>query len=325
MTQNENDIESQVVLKKRRKILTFLFFLFFSSFLWILIKLSASYIIPYKLDFVLFDLPANMWISEDQSTQSLSISINTTGFKLLKIKYLASKKGAIHFPLSQLPYRKQNENMYYLNTLNLQDLIAGFLGINEKDIEFIEKEIFFRIVPMQSKKVRIEVDSKINFKEQYRQYGPIKVFPESVEVFAPKAILDTLNYITTETISGKGIDLPIDDSLNLQYDESLIRPSLRKVAIHIDVEKYTESSVKLNVIKPGKPKIKVFPVEVEVFFSVALKDFDSLSKDQFVAAIDTSGLYARKKLLSVFLKQKPSFVEIIRIEPEQVEYIILKQ
>jgi hypothetical protein len=314
-----------VNIKKRKRLVVFFLFLLFSSLLWLLIKLSSFYTLGFDVQLKIVNPPADIWISDEASTHSLKAIINAKGFQLIKISYFSKKPVEIKIPLSTVPFRKQNQHTYYINTLNIKEFITADFGISENDISFSENEINFNVEPIFSAIIPVSLAHDFHFKDQFGQYGDIKLNPETVEVFAPKHILDTLTFVTTELIEKKGILESFSGTAKIVFDENKFRPLNKYIDYEVNVEKFTESKVKIRVQKPAKPLLKVFPDHVEIFYNVATKDFDKINTEEFIAEIDTNGLFDRKQFLNIRVLKMPVEVQINRVSPERVEYLILKK
>lgn len=315
----------QVNIKKRKRLVVFILFMLFSSLLWLLIKLSSFYTLSFDIQLKIVDSPADIWISDEASTHSLKAIINAKGFQLLKISYFSRKPVEIKIPLSIVPFRKQNQHTYYINTINIKEFITADFGISENDISFSENEINFNVEPIMSAMIPVSFTYNFHFKNQFGQYGDIKQNFETVEVFAPKHILDTLSLVSTELVEKKGIMESFSGTAKIVFDEKMFRPLNKHIEYEVDVEKFTESKVKIRIHKPAKPQLKIFPDHVEIFFNVATKDFDKINTEEFIAEIDTTGLFDRKQFLNLRVLKTPIEAKINRISPERVEYLILKK
>jgi len=98
------------------------------------------------------------------------------------------------------------------------------------------------------------------------------------------------------------------------------------VQLTLDVEKFTESEMiaPINIGNIGY-KVKTFPSEVLVYYSVAQKDFNEVRIHQFniVPVVDNLDIVYAKKLPLKVLNQ-PEFVRNVRIVPKEVEFLIIK-
>ena len=95
--------------------------------------------------------------------------------------------------------------------------------------------------------------------------------------------------------------------------------------ISLSVEKYTESTIKIPIVNTvNEYKIKTYPDFVIVTYLVTLENFNRVNEEMFTASVNIEENNNSNRL-KVHLIRKPSFVRITRIEPEEVEYLLLKQ
>lgn len=315
----------KVNIKKRKRLAVFLIFLVFSTFLWLLIKLSTFYTLSFDIHLKIVDSPAEIWINEEASIHNLKAIINAKGFKLIKIYYFTKKPVEINLPLSVVPFRKQNQLTYYIKTLNIKEIVSAEFGISESEIDFAENEISFTVEKMISKMIPVSLIQDFHFKDQFGKYGDVTLEPETVEVFAPKDVLDTLSFILTEPVTKKNIESSFSGNAKLIFDNKFLKPLTTEVNYAVNVEKFTESKVKIRVKKPVRPQLKIFPDYVEIFYNVALKDFDKIIADDFSVEVDTAGLFERKQFLFIRVSNAPEETNISRISPDRIEYLILKK
>jgi hypothetical protein len=309
-------------IKKRKRLFTFVFFILLSGLFWLLIKLSDTYTVPFDFTVTITDIPVEKWISENTNHKIRAI-VTTSGFNLLKNNYLNTNKRELKVSLLTVPYRKLSKNNYYISSQNFIDQFAGNLGVPEKAIHVDDTDIFFELVGQLSVDLPVIVRKNISYKQQYNQYGPIVVEPEFVKVFGPESVLDTLKGIYTERIRLTNADASFAEKVKLDINQSGVTAETQEVDVQIFIEKFTESSIEMPVIKPINSNIRFFPDKVKIFYLVAMKDFEQINENSFTIFADTTGIASKDRFLPLKLIKVPDFIQISRIEPNQVEYLIV--
>ena len=117
---------------------------------------------------------------------------------------------------------------------------------------------------------------------------------------------------------------------SISQEIELIHPerttiSPEKVSLKIEVEKYTEKELKIPIEilnNPGNVRIKLFPSELKVLFTVGLSKFENIKTSDFGASVDYNSIIKDVNNLTVTLDKKPEFIQGIRIIPEKVEFLI---
>ncbi|HIC32894.1 MAG TPA: hypothetical protein EYO76_13345 [Flavobacteriaceae bacterium] len=99
------------------------------------------------------------------------------------------------------------------------------------------------------------------------------------------------------------------------------------VQFHLEVSKFTEGVVTLPVTIVNVPegiKINYFPKQITVKYATAINDFNSISNEDFKVECD----YANSKNKSYLIPKivaKPKNVKNIRLQEQQIEFIITQQ
>lgn len=323
MKQPKQLIAAEIRPKKRR-LRAFLFFLSISTILWLFVKLADTYSISVPINLQLTDPPHGYFVPDQQLYQVLNATVTANGYNLLFFYSSAFEKNHIQLPLNQLSLRKQNQTTFYFTSGTLRRYLSSVLNLDENNIQLTEGDVFFTLEPVGSKKVPIKARYELDFRNQYFLYGKVKLKPDSVEVSAPQSLLDTLQAVETMVVRGKDIYTSFNQEVMLQYDAARMQIDQSLVSAHFQVEQYTERTATVKISKASGLKIKLFPAITKVVFLVALKDYEAISSDRFYIEVDSAGLAAQNRFLALRLLDQPENIVVTRLEPEQVEYLLIK-
>ncbi len=309
---------------KRRKIPVFLLFVFLSSVLWLLIKLSDEYIYTLSIPITYKDLPGDVWMPE-QTDDRLNLSVQSRGFVILKLKYL-KRIGNLEISLDEVPWRKRSQTEYYIHTANLRAITADLLNISEGEIDFEDNETRLLVKPLQHKKVAVNSRISYHYASGYNSIDGPQLKPDSVFVYGPGEILDTLQFVHTKAVTLNEVKSHLRQKLPLIYDESRLRIEPKEIMLEIQAERFTESSFQLNIMVPEfDPRIKIFPEMTVVRFMLSVNDYSRTMPHDFRVILDTSTLHNRPDYLPLKLNQQPDWVKNVTINPDFVEYILVSQ
>ena len=89
------------------------------------------------------------------------------------------------------------------------------------------------------------------------------------------------------------------------------------------MERYTESKREIPITTPDNVQMNLYPKFVQVRYMVAMKDYANINSQSFKVTIDTTNMFYSK--LPVKLALYPNNIQIIGIEPKEVEYFIISQ
>ncbi|MBN2175511.1 MAG: hypothetical protein JW731_15380 [Bacteroidales bacterium] len=311
----------------RHQLYVFLVCLAISVFIWFLIVLSKESYTTVNYPIIYKNIP-NRMVLVNHPDSFLTFRIASEGFELFTLKYLTRKK-PVEIDLSRLNLRK--EGSLFVSTFPTTEISGSIiqkLNLSEELIDITPGNIYFRFEPLTGKKVKVVPDLELNFKKQFQLSDSASVHPDCVNVVGPKNIVGNISFIKTE----KTVVRNIEGKTTLRA--KLINPKMEQqvklipeeVEIIIPVEKYTEAVIDVPV--SGRTidnlKMKTFPEMVKVTYTVSLSDYERVNNDMFIASVHYDP-DSTKAQLPVYLSRKPSFINVIRIEPEMVEYIVLKQ
>lgn len=95
--------------------------------------------------------------------------------------------------------------------------------------------------------------------------------------------------------------------------------------INIAVDKFTEGEIEVPIFVKNAPKgINIFPKKVKVIYKVGLQNFNDITSDLFIVECDY--LQSKKEInyLIPKIKDIPKTVDLVRIVPEKVDFLIYK-
>ena len=311
-------------VKHRSDYIVFFTFLMISAFFWLLINLSKEYSWSYNMKVELYDPPVNKLITK-QADSTIVLNIKAQGFYLLKLGFM--KPDELIIRLKNYTIHKSDDNLYYISTRPLKEKIAKLLDISTSNVDFSKNTISFYLERLSSKKVKVIPRLTLNFADFYNLYKPLKVKPERVTVYSTKSILDTITEFYTKPMeienikSSANISLEIDNPMG-----DFVRVKPKYVTVYLNVAKFTQGSTVVAISSTAKTKnIHTFPSKVTVYYNVALKDYDKVKPSDFKVVPDVVSVNLRKaKKLNLKIVKKPSFVRNVRVEPSQVEFIIIQ-
>lgn len=306
----------------KRPFFTFLVFLAISTVLWLLIKLSEDYTTQTLFRVELEDMPADKWMTSPE--QTVKLSLNVDGFHTLRLNTIREAKRSVSINLSEVPYRLESDNTYSFGSQYVVEKIADLLDVTASDITMNEDKVYFNMEPLKSKMVPVELRSDIKPARQYGVYGIPILNPASVTIFGPEEIIDTVKSVKTKLISKFNASEDFSETVDLNLLGGLIRSNTKSVKVNVEIQKFTETDVKVPIVLPDSLQIRLFPETMTVKCLVAIKDYASIAPENFRAEFDQNQLKALQPLLDVRLTAWPPHVQVLETKPDKVEYIIVQ-
>lgn len=149
--------------------------------------------------------------------------------------------------------------------------------------------------------------------------------PDSVIVYAPAILLDTMTYAYTEETHISNIEADYVDHLRLRpmrgvkYEPDVVQMTAR-------VDYYTEKTVTVPIVGVNFPADKVlraFPAQVDVTVRVGAKNYNSISAGDFVLTVSYEELINHPgDRFRPEIKSVPNGASMPRLSPSECEYLI---
>ena len=296
-----------------------------ATLIWFLMKFSGSFTsqLPVQLHYT---PPSEEWYVHNNETV-LMVDVQGFGFSLMWLKI--SGKSEIDVNLSNFEIRGDESDPfmvvpteYLLNEVGQlfqdQESIKGlFPNILKVDLS----RVVSKTVPVRS---RIAIDTENGFKLR-----STTLTPSDIELIGPEYILSEIEFVNTEidSIGGVNEDLELDVSLDADTLKNWISEDL-ELNIMLDVDELTSGSVVVQIetrVKDAQTRIKVLPTKVTVYYKVGLADYELVKEYIFNAFVSVPSEGDLPEKLKVNIENIPEFVEITRVEPSRVEYLLSKK
>lgn len=268
------------------------------------------------------------FILTGQERQDILLKIRCKGFKLAGLQF--GRIPTVKIDIANVrPYKGKGKYNSYLVTGPFIEPIANQLRIVDNIYKVLPDTLFFSLKRVVSKKVPVKLDLKLDCAKQHHIYGSVKYEPDSITITGPSDEIDEVSAVHTKPLNLKNISSSQYFAVPLEKDSryKCLSYSSQTVKLMIPVEKYTEVTftVPVTVKKNGQEfSVKIFPENVNITFMVALRDFKTIKPEMFKVNVRTSDISPFTKKLKVSVAEFPGIVNITRVDPEKVEFIIIK-
>jgi hypothetical protein len=305
-----------------KKYLAFFSFLALTVMFWLMNKLALDYNTTLKISPKLRSSLSGIY--SDAADNTLYVQVQASGFFILGKKFY--ENNGIAIDVKDLPEGKHKTGLK-IATVNLKDQIRDNYDKNVMILSIEPDTIYFNISDHITKKVPVKDDFSLSFKNEFRQYAPVQFFPDSVTIVGSQEYVAKTESVSLSPKKYENIDKTIEDiSTVVAKSDIFVNPS--KIRYKIPVERCTEGTVSVAVRTINVPKgnkLVLFPAKIDIKYTVPLKDFASVSMNDFFAEVDFNDT---KTSLSRHIKVKivryPSSVFDVRMEPAFVEFLIQK-
>jgi hypothetical protein len=288
---------------------------------WIITVLSNPYSYTVKGVLNFKNTPQKRAFHSLQS-DTINITVNGSGWEMLFSKMNQQKK-AITVDLRTL------ENKSYVVLSSQLDDINSKKEIGKQVTGFYPDTLYFDFSNRKEKRVPVELVSAVKYQHQFSQSGDVTIKPAYVIINGPSDVIDKITAWKSDSLQLDSVGETVHTLLNLQTaKEGNVSIYPKNVQVTIPVDEFTEKTLLVPVKlihNPNYYDVKVFPQKVRATFTTSLKRYTQIDEDFFEATADLD-LWRQHgyKVLPVVLTKIPQFCKVVKIEPQNIDFIVKK-
>lgn len=308
---------------RSREFGVFLFFLAVSAGFWLLQTLDETYENEVEVPIALVDVPTDVVITTPLP-ENIRVTIRDKGTTL--VRYWNHK-----FDTLRLSHKTYSGGRIYGRTIiphfdvveALQERLIG----GTKVVSFTPDTLVYYYNHGLHATIPVRVMGDIETDSHYYLLG-VKTEPSDVLVYASSNILDTLTGVPTAPVNLK--DLRENTSVEVALAPvrgSKAEPQKVKLTALVDV--YMENTVDVPIVSlnfPGDRQLRTFPSAVQVTYTVGYTRNREITRDKFVSVVTYEEILdlqkQGKKKIPIRLKSIPDGVSNVRIQPQEVDYLV---
>ena len=196
-------------------------------------------------------------------------------------------------------------------------------------ISFSPDTLYFDFSDKAVKKVPVKLLMDIKYQHQFAQSNDVIINPSYVTLNGPANTLDKIKTWNTDSLILDSVNETIKTNTNLQpAREANVSLYPRSVQVTLPVDEFTEKTVLIPVKLLNNRDyyhVKIFPQKVKVTFTTSLNRYAEMDDDFFEASADL-GLWRdhNYSTLPIKLTRFPAYCKIVKIEPQNIDFIIRK-
>ncbi len=304
---------------ERRRLSLFFICLVLAIGAWLFFALSNRYNYQARTVLRYVHFPENKAFHPLQS-DTVTLQIEGTGWQLLFSRLRISPE-SIDVDLKDLS--KQT----FINLSDQLGYINRQFSSTQKIVYIQPDTLYFDFSSRVVKKVPIVLLHDLQFLKQYGISDSIKINPAYVTITGPVEDLRSITVWKTDTLKLKNVSGDISQKVAMKQPLKAninIYPSLADIKIR--VEEFTEKTVEVPIKilnNHNYNDIKLLPDKVRITMMVSLGEYALIDRDFFEVSVDLDKWANQSyKQLPVKLDRFPEFCKLIRIEPQNVDFII---
>lgn len=304
---------------RARSILLYLFFVIISAVFWSFLTFNRNVqlelVVPVELD-----MPENIHLLGKEPS-SLTVTVRDRGYRFFFYMFHKSPKLVLKFA----DYI-DGKNMFKMDQEHLKKALAHVLSKNTAIVSVLPESINLLYTDQPGKKVPVKPDIYVVPREDYAQYGALRLSQDSVVVYSDAETLSTINEVYTYRVEKKDLTDTLRRSVNIQpITGAVIEPHSINIMVPIEKLKEQTRSVKIDV-RNAPPGIKMLlvPSDVEVTY---LSPVSRITEDAGITAVvdyRSVDFKSRSNKVAVVIGEAPAAYQDVKHFPDSVEYIIEK-
>ncbi len=296
-----------------------MFFVLLASFFWVAYAMDTSRTVHYTLP-VTYVYSDHSIVLSDSLPSSVSIEMMDKGSQL---RTYVRHPLSLHLNITD--QTTEGEGLVTIPAEELRRSIAALLQGTTTLLQVHPDAIEGAYYKQHTKTVPVRYNGTYHAAQQYHINAEPTIIPCQVNVYGPQSVLDTLSaiYTSKQDIMVDADSLRIGVAFIAPHD---VRISETEGVVAFRAEEFTEKKLVLPVIVTGTPKGKhlhLFPTEVEVLLSVAIKQFNVIGADdvQVLCAYPTS----ETDQLPLTVSYSHSGIFSARVYPTMIDYLVEEQ
>ncbi|MCR4592704.1 MAG: YbbR-like domain-containing protein [Bacteroidaceae bacterium] len=307
--------------RKGHDVFVFLFFFVVSFGFWLLQTLNETFEKEISVPLELKNVPENVHITTALPSQ-LHVTIKDKGTTLLRF-FRYTVQNAIEVDFEKYDVGLTNARVL-VPVSDVQRLIQGQLGVSSHIIALRPDTLEYYYNRGVAKKLPVKICGSVTASPQ-NYIQTMSLSEDSVMVYAPNSVLDTMQYAYTQALNLSDLKENITQNIVFRRMKG-VEYVPNKVQMTAHVGYYAEKTVEVPIIGlnfPGDKELRTFPSKAKVTFRVESGQYQRITADNFVLAITYEELLQNPSdKYRLHLKSLPDGVTNARISPLEVDYLI---
>src|SRR5690606_29043115 len=189
--------------------------------------------------------------------------------------------------------------------------------------------LYFDFSKQTVKKVPVKFVSELEFERQFDIVDSVTINPAYVTVTGPLEDLVRIDEWETDTLRRKNLKSDLSTRLFLQQKgKTNINVYPTEIEVKVPIGEVTEKVLDIPIKMENAEKftsVRIIPSKVRITVLVSLKNYSNITQNSFEAIINMENWRENKvKTLPVILTQYPDFCKIVKITPQNVDFIITR-
>ena len=306
---------------ERRRLSAFFTCLILAAIAWVFTTLSGTYNFTVKKELSYKNAPQNRAFHSLQP-DTINTTMQGTGWQML-FSRMNNDDNAITVDLQTL------ENKDYVVLSSQLKQINDRKEFDEQIVGFNPDTLYFDFSNRAVKRIPVKLLTDISYQHQFSQSNNVVIKPSYVTLSGPAGIIDNIKAWNTDSLILDSVNETVRTRVNMQpAKEGNVSIYPKSVQVVLPVDEFTEKTISIPVKLINNQnyyKVKIFPLKVNVTFITSLNRYAEMDEELFEASADLA-LWSDRDYttLPVKLTRIPAYCKIVKIEPQNIDFIVRK-
>ena len=307
-----------------KKLSAYTLFLFISFSFWFLSMLSKQHETTLKVHLIYSNFPADKLLATPVA-DFFEIRVKAPGFSILFYNLFDFPKLNLDIDDANTKPNKSGSEVFWIMNAKRKSVVE-IIPTSMELLDISPERLIISFIDKAKKKVAINLNQFISLDSEIWFANPIVLIPDSVIIYGEKKQLDTIDFIDTEKLllievsesSSNRVSPIIPDNLDCK---------IKNIEVLIDLEPFVEQLIECKIkVKNLKKRhsIKLFPEEVQVTLRAPKDKYSMLQADFLTLKVDASLITNKESTLDVEVENLPSFIQLQRVYPSKIEFLMIK-
>ncbi len=308
-----------------KKLSTYALFLFISFSFWFLSMLSKTHETTLQVPVKYINFPADK-VLVSFPVSFVDARIKAPGFSIVFYNLFNFSKLSLDIQQANTKPKKGGSEVFWFMNSKRKEL-AEILSSSMELIAINPEKLSIPFSDKAKKKVAVKLNQSISLKPEIWFANPIVLIPDSVMIYGEQQQLDAIAFIETEELILAEVDENATHTLGISIPDGL-QCKVNEIETVIEVESFVEQMLKYKVqvknLKKGYA-IKLFPEVVQVTLRAPKDKYSMLQTDFLNLTVDASLINSENRALTIEVENLPSFIQLQRVYPSKLEFLLIKE
>lgn len=306
-----------------KQFLIFVFFLVLSGIFWLTMTMNEIYEKEIKIPMEVTGIPKSVVLTS-ANIDTITVTVRDKGWVIMAYMY-GKEQGTLEVNFKTYD-KGHGKGLVPAN--EAKRLLEQLLETSTKIISIKPERLQFSYNNGEHKRVPVRWAGRI-IPDQMYFISQVVYSPDSVDIYASKHKLDSINTIYTEALNYVNFrdSLTIDCMLSHLNDVKVI-PERVKISFYTDVlTEETIDNIPIRCINlPKGMLLRTFPAKMKVHFVAGINRIRSLHPEDFVVEADYNEIVEEpSEKCKIYLRNVPEDISRARLDVDEVDYLIEKE